>query len=126
MATTSMTFDPGKLKYRVEFFRPGGADYVELDTPNPQFWAAFRTLSGQPLYSARFVFNKVTAEVYMRYWERTVWDQPSQSYMLVTPTANWKIRVNQASGSYIEYTVESVVNVDEANQWYLITVSEIR
>jgi hypothetical protein len=114
------------MKYRVEFFRPGGADYVELDIPNPQFWAAFRTLRGQPLYSARFVFNKVTAEVYMRYWEYTVWDPTVSDYVTFTPTASWKIRVNQPSGTFIEYYIESVVNVDEANEWYLITVSEIR
>lgn len=119
-----MALNVGKMKHRVEFFRPGGTEHIPLDEPNPQFWAAFRTLKGEPLYSARFVFNKVTAEIHMRYWEYTVFDPLLGEEVTYKPTSGWRVRVVNDNGTSFEYLIESVVNVDEAREEYLITVAE--
>ncbi|MFC7443407.1 hypothetical protein [Laceyella putida] len=121
-----MALDIGTMKHRVEFFMPDGTNHSPLDSPNPQFWAAFRTLRGEPLYSARFVFNKVTAEIRMRYWQYEKSDPLTGETMIYTPTSGWRVRVVKGNGTYFEYVIESVVNVDEADEEYLITVSETR
>jgi Phage head-tail joining protein len=121
-----MAVQVGKMKHRVEFFVPDGSNHSPLNTPNPRFWAEFRTLRGEPLYSARFVFNKVTAEIRMRYWQYEKADPLTGETVIYTPTAGWRVRIVKGNGTYAEYAIDSVVNVNEADEEYLITVSEVR
>lgn len=106
MTSHNVRLDPGKMRNRLEFFDQHGS----LHPPTgPSFvWGEFRTLTGEGLYIAAQVNQKITAEIRMRYV--VLGGMPIiEGYQVVVDENR-------------RYTIDSVVNVDERDEVLILTV----
>lgn len=106
--------NPGDLRHRIEFLT-GNRDPINWDE-NPKFWASFKTLKGERLFMAQQIWQKVTAEVRLRFTR--IEDDLGKVHDI---KAGWLVKFDDGR----MYTIETVVDEDEMHEVLTLTVSEV-